>query len=76
MSPVSFTQATQLKPDLQKARDTYMSQLADLNRAKPNADDALLGSLSRLDAEMTVSGDDLVSLLLVISKSSLLLLLE
>jgi len=37
-----------------------MNQLTDLNRAKPNADDVLLGSLSRLDAEITVVSDDMV----------------
>jgi structural maintenance of chromosome 1 len=56
-----FPQQLFLMSDLQKARDTYMQQLAELNRAKPKTDDTLLGALSRLDAEMSIANDDLVS---------------
>jgi len=53
-------QTVKLRSDLQKARDTYMAQLAELDRVRPKADEGLLALQTRLDAEMTVAGDDLV----------------
>ena len=38
-----------------------MQKLAELSKAKPNADESLLASLARLDAQVTVAKDDLVS---------------
>lgn len=42
-------------------KDTYMKQLSDLQKNKPNqkADEALLSNLARLDAEYSLAKDDL-----------------
>lgn len=48
---------------LNKLKETYLGQLQELYRSKPQdkGDEALLESLSRLDAESNIAKDDLVS---------------
>lgn len=48
---------------LNKLKETYLGQLQELYRSKPQdkGDEALLESLSRLDAESDIAKDDLVS---------------
>jgi hypothetical protein len=50
-----------LTTGLQRAKDDYMQKLTELSKAKPNADETLLASLARYDAQITVAKDDLVS---------------
>ncbi|KAK4689768.1 structural maintenance of chromosome 1, partial [Tremellales sp. Uapishka_1] len=47
--------------NLRKLKETYLQQLQDLSKAKPKdkADDGLLESLSKLDADSTIAKDDL-----------------
>lgn len=47
---------------LQKTRDKYMHDLAELSRTRPrgNTDDNLLAEISRLEPALTVARDDLV----------------
>ena len=60
---VSKSRRRELKAGLQRLKETYLQQLQDLNKSKPKdkADEGLLQSLARLDAESTISKDDLVS---------------
>ncbi|KAK8869753.1 hypothetical protein IAR55_000321 [Kwoniella newhampshirensis] len=46
---------------LKRLKETYLSQLQELHRSKPKdkADEGLLESLARLDAESTIAKDDL-----------------
>lgn len=37
-----------------------MKQLAELHKAKPDADDHVLNALRRLDAELSIARDELV----------------
>jgi len=47
---------------LQRLKEAQMQQLQDLSKSKPRdkADEGLLESLARLDAESTIAKDDLV----------------
>jgi len=53
-----------LTTGLQRLKETLMQQLKDLGQSKPRdkADEVLLESLARLDAELTIAKDDSVSL--------------
>ena len=48
---------------LYRARDTLMTQLQELNKSKPRnqADENLIGEISRLESAITVTRDDFVS---------------